>query len=279
MRALLLDVGGTFIKGAVLKGTVPFPVLEGEFQVKTDSFSDRDAIKASLSEAFAKGGDVLQVAVAIPGPFDFTRGVFLMKHKFASVYGESFRGLAGIPDDIPVSFIHDVNCMLEGELAYGAAKGEENVALVTLGTGLGFTVATEGKVLKAPSLSPAVGIWNLPYEGGILEDYVSARGIASLYGKDMAVKDIATNARNVDGKAAEAFSKAGAILAGAIAPILREYSVERLLFGGQISRSFDLFEKALQPLLEDCPSLRNIGPVSDISRATFLGLAASLAEV
>ena len=62
------------------------------------------------------------------------------------------------------------------------------------------------------------------------------------------------------------------ILSGAIAPILEEYSIECLLFGGQISRSCDLMATTLQNSLAFLPSLRRIDVISDFDNATFNGL-------
>lgn len=275
MTSLLLDVGGTFIKGAVAETTTSTPVFTDRFEIPIDSAGSFDAISASLRAACSRVASCGRVAVAIPGPFDYAEGTFLMKHKFASVYGLSFRALAGIPDTVPVTFVHDVNCMLAGEIAYGAARDFQNAALVTLGTGLGFAVAVEGSILVAPSGSPEVGIWDLPWRDGILEDYVSSRGIRRLYSKELSVKDMADAARAGDIEAEQAFRYAGDILVQALEPILYQYDVECLLFGGQISRSYDLFECSLPLLKAFCPSLRHIGPVSDISNATFCGLLAS----
>ena len=269
MASLLLDVGGTFIKGAVAES--PAPLFSDRFDIPIDSAGSFDSISASLRAACARSVSCDRVAVAIPGPFDYAAGTFLMKHKFASVYGLSFRALAGIPQSVPVSFVHDVNCMLAGEMAYGAAMGFSNVALVTLGTGLGFTVAVDGSILVAPSGSPAVGIWDMPWRDGILEDYVSSRGIRRLYSKELSVKEMADAAMAGDVEAEQAFRYAGEILVQALEPILYQYDIECLLFGGQISRAYDLFAPSLTPLSH---MVSHIGPVSDISNATFGGLLA-----
>lgn len=165
MKMILLDVGGTFIKCS-----------DGR-QIPIDSSGSRDSIVESLREAV---GEADKVAVAIPGPFDYDRGIFLMKHKFAAVYGESFAGIIG--GNREFRFIHDVNAMLLGEMA------------------------------------------------------------------------------------------SGAVLARIVEPVLEEYKIECLLFGGQISRSFALFGSAVRTGLSDIPELRYIGPVSDIDNAAFNGL-------
>ncbi len=250
-RTILLDVGGTFIKCA-----------DGR-QIAIDSAGTREEIASSLRQAV---GDSESVAVAIPGPFNFEEGRFLMKHKFAAVYGELFSDLCACGASF--RFIHDVNAMLLGEMSSGAGRGYERVALVTLGTGLGFSVCIDGEILKNEMGSPRVPIWNLPWEDGILEDYASKRGFLRGY-EGITVKELAQKASAGDTRALSRFRETGRILASALSPILKEYGIECLLFGGQISRSFELFAAELRAGLQ---GLAYIGPVSDIDNATFNGL-------
>jgi len=264
---LLLDVGGTFIKCS-----------DGR-SVPVDSSGDRDSIAASLKEAAGDLRGVKKIGVSIPGPFDYSEGIFLMRHKFRSVYGEKFADLVGAADTAEFRFAHDVNCALLGEVARGAGKGFENVAMVSIGTGLGFSMCVSGRILKNGAGSPAVSIYNRPYGLSVLEDYVSKRGILRLYGecggvsaKELTVREISEKARTGDKAAADAFAKAGGIIAEAVAPILEEYGIGCLLFGGQISRSFDLMEASVLQKLSGVPRLEKISPVSDFDRAAFNGL-------
>lgn len=232
----LLDVGGTFIKCGDGR-CIPIP-----------SGGPRDAIAAALRQAVTLPSTI---AVAIPGPFDFERGVFLMRHKFAAVYGESFRALAGLPEDAPVLFRHDVIAALEGALA----GGEPETALVTLGTGLGFAHTEGGRVQIGPTGSPARSIYNLPWGDGILEDVVSARGIRTAYQRltgrtDLSAAQIGLLANGGSETALQVFSDLGATLGEALAPLLEELGIETLLLAGQISRSLPLFERPLRNTLE-----------------------------
>lgn len=275
---VLLDVGGTFIKCG-----------DGR-EVPVDSNGSRTEIVSSLKAAVGQLKRGMQVAVAIPGAFDYDRGVFLMKHKFAAVYGEKFQdivldGTGLTEDDVEFRFIHDVNCMLLGEISGGAAKGLGNTALVTLGTGLGFSMYVNGSILENELKSPKVSIYNLPFRDGILEDYASKRGIISGYlrhkGVDstaLAVKEISDLAHGGDESAQAAFSEAASIIGNVISPVLAEYGISCLLFGGQISRSFDLMEPALCKALHDVPMLERVSAVSDFSNATFNGLRRFISE-
>ena len=175
-----------------------------------------------------------------------------MKHKYAGVYGERFRDLAGIPDTVPVKFMHDVNAPLIGALRM---LGLRNAALVTIGTGLGFSYALDGVVKENPEGSPALSLWNRPWKDGILEDIVSARGISTAYTRKSgqpcsSAYDVAKKANAGDLAALEAYSEAGATLGEALQPLMEELGIDTLLMGGQISKSLNLMIRPLQNALE-----------------------------
>lgn len=285
-RIILLDVGGTFVKSSLgiagkgaLEGTfMSTPVLsDGSAEEITDAF--RTAVSGQIRRAAEEGYAVEAVCAALPGPFDYKKGVFLMKHKFAAVYGISFREILGdvITPDTRLAFVHDVNGALLGALEYDHSLREGNVAMVTLGTGLGFTYAVDGKVQESVTGSPAKGLWNAPYMGGILEEYVSRRGILRLYaqqggrlaeGED--VREISLRAKNGEEAALKAFSLTGRHLAAGASQLIADLGIRQIVFGGQISKSFDLMEKSLA---EGLPENVALTVSSDIEGLVLVGAA------
>ena len=243
MKTILLDVGGTFVKGS-----------DGR-QIPVHSDGSREEIASALKLAIGPLDDVSGVGVAIPGPFDYRGGIFLMRHKFAAVYGESFRALAQIPEAVPVKFLHDVNAPLAGAIRMLHLE-QGNTALVTLGTGLGFSYALRGEVQCSSEGSPARSLWNAPAEdGGILEDRISARGIKAAYllktGDDSpSVADIARLSYAGDAAAIEVFAHLGDYLGKALQGIFQEMGIDSLLMGGQISKSLSLMLEPLQRRLD-----------------------------
>ena len=237
-KTLNLDVGGTFIKCS-----------DGR-EIPVRSEGTEEEISAALRESVCGRYDYIRVA--IPGPFDYRRGIFRMKHKYAAVYGRSFRELAGIAPGTEVEFVHDVVGPLMGRLEKDPSLSEGTVALITLGTGLGFAVAADGKIRLSEDLSPADSLWDMPYRDGTLEDYVSKRGILMAYGRpggavipgeagnSLTVKDLSEMARGGDKAALEAFREAGRHLSEGAKPVLKQLGVRKVLFGGQISKSLDL---------------------------------------
>ena len=291
---LLLDVGGTFIK--IGAASHDGELLHGiSVSVPVDSLGGREEVTGAVAEAVREGVGALSsdgrtlagIGICIPGPFDFGKGIPLMKHKFQSIYGMSLtdyiHSLPEVGNEVPVKFIHDVNAALLGEMFKGNATGYSEVALVTLGTGLGFSYAVGRRIMTGPTGSPVSPIYSIPYKDGILEDYVSKRGFLRAYmeitGKpadpSLTVADIGAMAAEGDPAALETFSSVGRILASELKPKLEENRIGCLLLGGQISRSFRFMEDALKSGLEGLDCLKEVLPARHIGEAAFYGIVAS----
>ena len=293
---VVMDVGGTFIKSGIM--SADGVLLDGSQQtVPIDSDGTRESISDSLRSAVSHGVSLIRyfgltpagIGICMPGPFNYHTGVSAMVHKFAAlkdlplkdVISESLEGM-----EIPVVFGHDVNTQLYGEMCGGNAKGFSNACLIAIGTGLGMATAVDGEILMTPTGSPLKSIWFLPYEDGILEDYVSKRGFYKLWEdvtgtrpseEEMTVADMGRMAGEGDGTALEVFRRAGELIGRHIKDHLLEYRTECLLFGGQISRSFAFMETAVRKELAAIKGLE-IHTVSDFSNAAFRGLAEMLKD-
>ena len=233
---LALDIGGTFIKSALFSGG---KLLRKLPQVPTCSAGTREDIENSIRLAVRQAETFDRAAVSIPGPFDYSAGIFRMKHKFAAVNGCSFRELSGGTDAV---FLHDANAFLLGELTCGAARGFSRAGGVTLGTGLGAAFAVDGKPLTSPAGSPAenVSLWNKPFRGGIAEDAVSARALLAKYPAQN-VKEIALRAKEGDRAAQEVWLGYGSALFELLTGWSRKLAPEVIVVGGQIARDLELF--------------------------------------
>lgn len=283
---ILLDVGGTFVKSSL--GVAGQGAVEGTFDstpMASDGSSEeieasfRAAVAGQMKRAAENGFVIDAVCVVMPGPFNYKEGIFLMKHKFASVYGRSFREILGdvIASDTRLAFAHDVNGALNGALTLRPELKNGVVAMSTLGTGLGFAYAVDGKVVESETGSPARDLWNAPYGEGILEDYVSRRAILRFYaelggilaeGED--VKEIADRAHGGEEKALEAFRSAGRHYVAGAKDIIVELGVNHLLFAGQIAKSFDLMEDEIRNGLWENV---NVSVVDDIQGTVLVGIA------
>jgi glucokinase len=252
---LVYDVGGSHIAAAVCYAdkfrlgpvvSTPHPAVETS-----------DAFIGALHDLGMKASSGLEpvsgAEFAFPGPFDYAAGISWMKHKLAFFYGIDLRKeLADRFGWQPaqVRFLKDSDAFLLGEIGGGAARGVGRAVGITLGTGIGSAFAVDGHIVTdGVGVPPGGEIWNLPYEGGIIEDSVSTRGIKGNYERRTGVaREVAELAKSVavDSAAAEAFEEFGKHLGIALRGALSAFAPQVIVLGGGISRSPQLFLPAAQ---------------------------------
>ncbi len=292
---LVIDAGGTFLKSAIMDtngnvsdGSVYIVPSHSDGSKAEIMTSFEACISAGFSFAAKTDARMKGIGFSIPGPFDYRNGISLMKHKFHGLYQLNLKKLIGslpcVDPDLPIRFIHDANAVLMGEQWMGNAQNYNNSAVVTLGTGVGFA-HSQNKTIQCNSLgSPSVSIYSTPYKDGILEDYVSQRGVLNIYSdlnqkvmnNDLTVYDIGKQADEGEATSIRTFHIMGDILAQSLSDILQGKKIECLLLGGQISKSYHLFEQSLKEGLRDIESLQQISPVKSIENAAFYGIQASI---
>lgn len=286
---LAIDAGGSYFKSCIVdkKGRV----VEGSHYktpVDSDGIAENIylAYENTIGRAFVfaekNGFGIDGIGISTPGPFDYANYTSLMKHKFQSIYGvnlrETLHKRCSLPENFPIKFIHDAHAFILGEHWSGAAKGFENVAGITIGTGLGFGLIKNNKICGNESGGPYISLFKTPWENGIIEDVVSKRGIITFYKKmsakdnDIDVIDIEYLARNGDKSAIDTFAHSGRTLGIVLKPIVEETGIECLVLGGQISRAFDLMETEIKNSL----ILKKISMGQNIDNSALVGAANSI---
>jgi glucokinase len=256
---LVYDVGGSHIAAAVCH-TGAYR-LGPEFSTPHPPEENSDAFIAAIHTLGLKASAGLPpvdgAELAFPGPFDFATGVSWMKHKLPYLYGIDLRNELAARfgwQPAQVRFLHDSAAFLLGEIGAGAARGVARAVGITLGTGIGSAFAVNGRVVtEGAGVPPGGEIWDLPYEGGIIEDAVSTRGIRGNYQRRTGVdREVAELAKlvNTDAAAAQAFTEFGHHLGVALRGALSAFAPQVIVLGGGISRSPQLFLPAAQRELE-----------------------------
>jgi glucokinase len=256
---LTYDVGGSHVSAAVCRGGAYRlgPVVSALHSAERSSDAFVNVLYSLGIEASAGVDGVSGAEIAMPGPFDFNEGVSLMRHKLPYLYGVNLRrelaGRFGWQGG-QVRFLLDSAAFLLGEIRAGAARGVQRAVGITLGTGIGSAFAVDGQlVTEGPGVSPGGEIWNLPFEGGIVEDSLSTRAIQQDYERRTGVlPDVARLAEAAanDPDAAAVFAEFGRHLGLALRMVLSEFAPQVVVLGGGISRSAHLFLPAAQSQLE-----------------------------
>jgi len=256
---LVYDVGGSHVAAAVCRGSdyQLGPIVSAPYPAEQTSeafiaFLHSLGVKASAGFEGVSGAEL-----AFPGPFDFAAGISRMKHKLPFLYGVDQRQALAASfgwQPAQVRFLHDSAAFLLGEIGAGAARSLPRAVGITLGTGIGSAFAIDGRVVTEGAGVPLDGeIWDLPYQDGIVEDYLSTRGIQGSYeertGTLREVVEIASAVAD-DPDAAAVFADFGRRLGIALRMVLAVFAPQVVVLGGAISRSAPLFLPAAESQLQ-----------------------------
>ena len=135
-----VDLGGTAIKAGVIDGqdrivcrvSVPTGASRPFETVVADMAG---AAAAAAAQAGLRMTDFPCVGFGMPGLVDHRRGI----NAFAGNLGWKQKAVAAELQkhvDVPVCIGNDANCAVIGETIAGAARGYDNVLMLTLGTGV-----------------------------------------------------------------------------------------------------------------------------------------------
>lgn len=259
-RVLSYDVGGSHISAAVCSESDLSlgPVVKAPLPEEQSAEAFLDVLTRLAAQAGAMPKTTAGAGFAMPGPFNYAEGISWMKHKMPYLYGVNLRDALAKRmgwDGGQVRFLNDAAAYLLGEVGAGAARGVTRVVGFTLGTGIGSGFAVNGRIVtEGAGVPPGGEIWNVPFEGGIVEDLISTRSIKEGYlertGEEKEVAEIASGAAN-DPAAIEVFAEFGHNLGRVVRIKLHDFAPDVIVLGGGIAHSSLLFLAAAQRELEE----------------------------
>ena len=280
---LAYDVGGSHISAAVcFAGDFQLgPVTKAGLPDQQSSDAFFDVLHALGIKAADGVGAPVGAEIAMPGPFDYAEGISWMQHKFQYLYGINLgqavaKRFGWQPSQ--VRFLNDAAAYLWGEVGAGAARDVPRAVGIALGTGVGSAFAVNGRVVTdGRGVPPGGEIWNIPYEGGIVEDLISTRALQQSYtkrtGKEREVASIAHYAAGGEVAAADVFTEFGTHLGQAIRHLMSEFSPDVVVLGGGISRSAFLFLPAAMNELKGLNIQLRVSKLGDDAPLVGAGVA------
>lgn len=152
MLGVGIDIGGTKIAGGVVD--TDGRILD---HLRVATPPDTDALAQAVADMVAELAsrhDVHAVGVAAAGYIDRTRSIMLHAPNIDwhnEPLREQFEALIGRP----VTLENDANAAGWGEYRFGAGRGSTDMVMVTLGTGVGGAVITDGNLLIGANGSAA----------------------------------------------------------------------------------------------------------------------------
>ncbi|WP_044913185.1 ROK family protein [Butyrivibrio sp. WCE2006] len=234
-----LEAGGTKMVCAI--GNENGEILE---QVKFPTETPETTMPQIFD--YFKGKDIKALGIACFGPIDLRTD----SPTYGSITSTPKKGWSGYNIvkaakealGIPVGFDTDVNGSLLGEVTWGCAKGLSDAIYLTIGTGIGGGIMTNGKLLhgmlhpeaghlRLPRLKNDPGKSVCPYHDNCFEGLASGPSIKARWGK---TADLLTDNNEV-----------WEIEAEYIATALMDYAVilspKKIILGGGVMHQEQLF--------------------------------------
>ena len=259
-----VDVGGTSVKhglfeteGKLLdKWEIPTRKENHGEQILPDVAA---SILGKLEEKKIQREAVAGVGMGIPAPVD-SEGVVQQTANVGWGYKEVTRELSELLDGMRVEAGNDANVAAMGEMWMGAGRGEKNLVMVTLGTGVGGGVIVDGHMIVGHhGAGGEIGHICVNREEedacgcglhGCLEQYASATGIAKLARKALSgeheetvlhgepsAKDVFDAVKTGDALATRIADEFGRYLGEALASLAVVVDPAVFVIGGGVSKA------------------------------------------
>lgn len=286
MNSLILaaDIGGSHISSTIID-TAEWLVENDQIKEShIDGFAEKEAILTawcSNIKQSIQGKTVEKIAIAMPGPFDYEKGIFEQhpEGKFGSLVETNFKIeiQKRLDQLLSIHFENDAAAFGIGESYFGQTKNVNRSIAITLGTGLGATFIDQHQAIKTGIHVPEGGeLYHQNFRESIADDYFSTRWFVQQakekYGLKVAgVKELLkTNNSEIITKIFQEFTQS---LYEFLLPYTQNFQAEAIVIGGNIAKAWSHFGISLNALFRS--NQIQVAPSILQEKAILLGAARS----
>jgi glucokinase len=243
MSIIGLDIGGSKMSGGLVRHKHLSKVIN---QLTNTQAGPKETIKqiTDLIDSLINQ-QVQGIGIGMPGTLDVESGLIFEAVNLPALNRIALKKILEKKYKLPVYINNDANCFALGEKYFGQAKGYNNIAGVTLGTGMGTGLIINGELYSGHS-GAAGEFGQIDYRDGVLEHYSSGQFFQRKYktsGEKLFPKK--------DKKSRQIFEEFGYHLGKALSIIVYAVDPEIIILGGSISKTFKLFEKSMKQSLKE----------------------------
>jgi len=289
--ALALDLGGTQVRAALVRGGVVLKRAAALTDVAGGPRAVFEQVRA-LVEGISTPQErraTLALGCCLPGPVDTDTGVVLYIATLPGWEAFPLRAELARAFGLPTVIENDAIAAAVGEWRHGAGRGLKHLVYVTVSTGVGGGAIVDGRVLHGRrGMASHFGHMSLTPDGppcscgrpGCFEAMASgsalgrraqtaaARGAGHLaevsaHGA-IGAKDVVAGARAGDAQCRALIAEEAEWLGMGFVNLIHLHSPERVIMGGGVSRAFDLMAEGIAAKIrrDAMPPFRDVGVVA-----------------
>lgn len=151
--AIGIDIGGTNLRAARISGSGE--ILE---RLSEKSAPDPELVLGRVADMvrLLDTPDVAAIGVGVPGRVDARRGAVL-SGGYVNLASVALAQRLESTTGKPVIVDNDCNMALAAEMALGAGQGHDNIAMFTIGTGIGGAVVQNRRIMRGRATAGQLG--------------------------------------------------------------------------------------------------------------------------
>ncbi len=286
-----IDIGGSHITCQLFDNVTNKLIPESKVRVEVDGNGSTENILGSWVKAIQQTisnqqiNDLAGIGFAMPGPFDYLNGVAWFDKnvgKFHDLHGVDIKTellqRLHLPTNFPIRFLNDAASFAIGAANVEPASKYKRIIALTLGTGFGTTFIKNGLPVAGEDGIPDDGfLYHIPFQKSIADEYFSTRWFLNEYknqtGKEISgVKELVELAAG-NKTVKKMFSLLGTNLGDFLTSWIQQFNAECIVLGGNISKSYPLFESALKSVFKNNKIITEIIPCELDENAALIGSA------
>lgn len=191
MLTVSIDLGGTLIRIALMRGTTIYARMTmptgPEATPETVLEQIDQALKHNLNEADLTWNEVAGIGISAPGPLDNQAGIICSPPNLPRWRNVPLRDMLQEQYQKPVWLENDANAAALGEYLFGAGRGCHEMVYLTVSTGIGGGIISEGRLFEGKrGTAGELGHMTIDWQGercpcgnvGCLELFASGTAIA-----------------------------------------------------------------------------------------------------
>lgn len=268
-----IDIGGTSIVGGRIEGDIIVAQVSADTHAQEGGEKTLDILKGVIRQLMTI--DTRAIGIGVPSVVDREKGIVYNVQNIKNWDEVHLKSLLEAEFALPVHIDNDANCFAYGEKIFGKGRDFENFVGITLGTGVGGGIIQDSHLLFDSNCGSGE-FGEIPYLDSILEEYCGSRFFIRISGRSG--YEIAVKAREGDPESIEIYNQYGKHISMLVKVILLILDPQAIIFGGSISRSFDLFSEAMYENLKNFPYPKSVDKIkiltSDLHNMGILGAGA-----
>lgn len=248
-KAIGIDIGGTKIRGGVIREDGKILSVR---ETPTEAMRGGKEVMEQVAQLIQQlsSEEIIGIGVGATGQVGLQGEILSATETFPDWAGIHLQKELQVRFQLPVHVINDVQAMALGELSFGAGKDTQDFLCLALGTGVGGSIVSHGKLVRG--MSGAAGeVGHMLFhpggrrcpcgKNGCLEAYVSGHALEERYQEKNGVKkagmDIVRGAQEGEWAARALLEEYVDDLALGIASLVTVLNPRKVILGGGVAQS------------------------------------------